>query len=214
MAAEYDFRKKPAPAGSSDSELLYPRIVSKGTIDSEKIVRNISEASSFTPGDIEGLLVALEGQISHYLSEGYHVELGRLGYFSAGLKARPVSNPKEIRAGSIYFGSVNFRASAWLKKQSRGWVVRSTRKFRSSDNLPEEVRRRRMEKFLDTNPFMTRKDYSYLTGLLKNKALEDLNRFVEENILDTMGSGSHKVYVRPKKVQDTSEKTQEMSEKA
>ena len=49
---------------------------------------------------------------------------------------------------------------------------------------------------LDANPFITRKDYSGITGLLKNKALNDLNLLVEKGILTTLGQGSHKVYVR------------------
>ena len=42
----------------------------------------------------------------------------------------------------------------------------------------------------------TRKNYSGITGLLKNKALNDLNLLVEKGILTTLGQGSHKVYVR------------------
>ena len=50
--------------------------------------------------------------------------------------------------------------------------------------------------FLETHPFITRKDYSSVTGLLKNKALNDLNLLVEKGYLSTIGQGSHKVYVR------------------
>ncbi|PWL95646.1 MAG: DNA-binding protein, partial [Lachnospiraceae bacterium] len=38
--------------------------------------------------------------------------------------------------------------------------------------------------------------YTQLTGLLKNKALNELNGWVKEGVLDTIGSGSHKIYVR------------------
>lgn len=48
----------------------------------------------------------------------------------------------------------------------------------------------------ETHPFITRKDYSSITGLLKNKALDDLNLLVEKGYLSTIGRGSHKVYVR------------------
>ena len=39
-------------------------------------------------------------------------------------------------------------------------------------------------------------EYTQLTGLLKNKALNELNGWVKEGVLDTIGSGSHKIYVR------------------
>jgi hypothetical protein len=41
-----------------------------------------------------------------------------------------------------------------------------------------------------------RKEYTQLTGLLKNKALNELNGWVKEGVLDTIGSGSHIIYVR------------------
>ena len=85
MAAEYDFQRKPNPKGDGELQPLYPRIVNRGTITTKRLVSDISHASSFTPGDIEGLLAAFEDRISYYLSEGHHVQLGNMGYFSAGL---------------------------------------------------------------------------------------------------------------------------------
>ena len=178
MAAEYDFQRKPNPKGDGELQPMYPRIVNKGTITGKRLVSDISQATSFTPGDVEGVLAALESRISYYLSEGHHVQLGNMGYFSAGLTARPVMDKKEIHAQTIFFGKVHFRVSPGFRKQCAGFV--------------ERVR----AGFLDANPFITRKDYSGITGLLKNKALNDLNSLVEKGILTTLGQGSHKVYVR------------------
>ena len=95
-------RKKPSSKEDEDKQPLYPRIVSNGTIDFQRIVKEIAQASSFTPADIEGVQLAIENKISEYLISGYHVQLGDLGYFSAKLKARPVMDAKEIHAQSIY----------------------------------------------------------------------------------------------------------------
>ena len=200
MAAQYDFRRKPSVDGDVKNQPLYPRIVSSGTIDFERIVREISEASTFTPGDIKGLMVAMEDKVSSYLVNGYHVQLGRMGYFSARLTAtRPVMSSKEIHAQSIFFDGVNFRPSSWFKKHVCGFLEKARSGFSHSANLPLEERRRRMEKFMNEHPLMTRKNYSELTGLLKNKALADLNRWIEEGVLDYEGRSSHKVYIRPMK---------------
>ena len=86
MYAKYDFRKKPSSKEDEDEQPLYPRIVSNGTIDFQQIVKEIAQASSFTPADIEGVQLAIENKISEYLVSGYHVQLGNLGYFSAKLK--------------------------------------------------------------------------------------------------------------------------------
>ena len=95
MAADYDFRRKPNEKGDGEVQPLYPRIVSKGTIDSKRLFREIAEASSFTEGDLAGIMVAFQEKVSYYLSEGYHVKLGEIGYFSSSLKARPVMDKKE-----------------------------------------------------------------------------------------------------------------------
>lgn len=57
-------------------------------------------------------------------------------------------------------------------------------------------RYRRLYAFLETYPFIIRKDYSGITGLLRNKALNDLNLLVKKGLLTTLGQGSHKVHVR------------------
>ena len=115
------FRKE-----DEDKQPLYPRIVSNGTIDFQRIVKEIAQASSFTPADIEGVQLAIENKISEYLISGYHVQLGDLGYFSAKLKARPVMDAKEIHAQSIYFDNVNFRPSSSFRKKVRGFVENHT----------------------------------------------------------------------------------------
>ena len=203
MAAEYDFQRLPGAKNDGTPQPLYPKIVSKGTIDTKRMVSDISQMSSFSPADINGLLTAFEERISYYLSEGHHVQLGNMGYFSAGLKARPVTDRKEIHAQSIYFGKVNFRVSPHFRKECAGFVVRSKQGFRESSNLSGSERYRRLSVYLESHPFITRADYSGLTGLLKKKALHDLNLLVENGNLSTLGRGTHKVYIKPVKQEVT-----------
>lgn len=113
----------------------------------------------------------------------------------AGLKGRPVMDPKEIHAQTIFFGKVLPRI-ARFRKRCAGFVERAKYGFRKSAELGGAERYRRLLVFLETHPFITRKDYSSITGLLKNKALNDLNLLVEKGYLSTIGRGSHKVYVR------------------
>ena len=202
MAADYDFRRKPNEKGDGEVQPLYPRIVSKGTIDSKRLFHEITEASSFTEGDLAGIMVAFQEKVSYYLSEGYHVKLGEIGYFSSSLKARPVMDAKEIHAQSIYFDNVNFRPSSSFRKKVRGFVEKAKSGFAHSAEVPVEERRRRLERFLDERPMIRRKEYTQLTGLLKNKALNELNGWVKEGVLDTIGSGSHKIYVRVNTMKD------------
>ena len=196
MAAEYDFRRKPDEKGNGELQPFYPRIVSKGTIDSKQLFREIAEATSFTEGDLEGIMVSLQNKVSYYLSEGFHVKLGEIGYFSSSLTARPVMEKKEIRSVSIWFDNVNFRATKWFRRHCAGTVTRAKFGFQESSNLPEETRFARLDTFLKKNFFITRREYSQITGLLKGKALRELNLMVEKGILKTRGTGNRIVYLK------------------
>lgn len=201
MAATYDLREKPNPKGDGEKQSLYPQIVSSGTIRTRDLLEDISSGSTFTIGDLEGMLTALTEKISGYLKDGYTVELGKIGYFSARLKSRPVMDKKEIRSTSICFDNVNFRASAWFRKHTRGSVERASNGFRSSAQLSETERRELLDKYLDETPFITRTEYTNLTGLLKNKALEDLKELVNQGILTTSGRRNQLIFLRAPQIE-------------
>ncbi|WP_418699059.1 HU family DNA-binding protein [Bacteroides sp.] len=207
MAAEYDFLRRPNPKGDGELQPLYPCIVNKGTIDTKRLISDISTMSSFSDGDIAGLLTAFEERISYYLSEGHHVQLGNIGYFSASLRARPVMDKKEIHSQNIYFGKVHFRVSPRFRKKCAGFVerVRPGYGVRHSADVSGAERYRRLMAFLSDHPFITRKDYCGITGLLKNKALKDLNMLVDKGYLTTLGQGCHKVYLKADNKQATNQ---------
>lgn len=196
MAATYDLRENPNPKKDGKKQPLYPRIVSKGTILSRELLEEISAGSTFNVGELEGALSALAERISFHLKNGYNVELGKLGYFSAKLKARPVMEKDEIRSASIEFDNVNFRASAWFKKHTRGTLERSNRGFQTSAKLSEEERKDMLEKYLDENTYITRTDYTRLTGLLKNNAMKDLKEFVNQGVLVSSGHRNQMIFLR------------------
>ena len=108
-----------------------------------------------------------------------------------------MKDKKEIRAQSIYFDNVNFRASMWFRRHTSGYVERAGKYgSRSSSQLSEEEKLFRLERYLNENAFITRSDYTRLTGRLKNKALEDLNHFVSQGVIERRGRGSLLVFIK------------------
>ena len=69
MAARYDFRKAPNPQGGDG--VLYPRLVSNGTIPWETIVDEIAQDSSFDPGTIMGVMHEVEHRVLRHMSDGF-----------------------------------------------------------------------------------------------------------------------------------------------
>ena len=201
MSALYELRENPKRKSDEETTLFHPRIVSNGTISTRKLLEEVASSTTFTVGDLEGAVTALTEKISDYLIDGYHVELGKIGYFSVSLKAKhPITDKKKVRATSIYFDNINFRASSWFRKYTRGKVERSELLgFRSSAKLSQETKQKRLEKYLDENGFITRKIYTQLTGQLKNKALDDLKEFTEQGVIECRGQGNHLIFVRNEK---------------
>ena len=55
---------------------------------------------------------------ARYIGEGYRVELGEFGYFAGKIKAsRMVAKKTDIRAASIRFNGVSFRASKTIQNE-------------------------------------------------------------------------------------------------
>lgn len=196
MGITYDFGKRPPANGGKEDERLYVRWKSNGTIDFDCLVKKIAEASSFTEADIRGMMSAFEDELAYYVSEGYNVQLGKIGFFSPKLKARPVLHRKDIRSASIEMVNVNFRSSAWLRKSASNVAERSEMSFMRSKESTREERFNLLQTYLESHPFITRPDYTTLTGLLPSKALKELHAFVDEGILHIEGRGSHKVFMK------------------
>lgn len=196
MSANYDFIKRPTTKGQVADNRLYVRLKSKGTINFDRIVEDVVSRSGFSSGTVKGVAELLEQVSAEYIKDGYHVKMGRMGSAFARLKARPVSESSEIRSASVEVSNVNFIPSLWLKKAVHGFATRATRKFSESQQLSLEQRKALLTEYFESHSYITRIQYSALTGLLRTKALEELNRFVAEGFLDFDGKMSHKIFVK------------------
>lgn len=88
--ALYDLKKRPALTSKEDEgEVYYPKLISSGKITTEQLLRELSEYSTFNTGEAEGILCDLLHLVSKHVSEGYRVELGDFGVFSAKLNQLP-----------------------------------------------------------------------------------------------------------------------------
>ncbi|MCD7973963.1 MAG: HU family DNA-binding protein [Candidatus Azobacteroides sp.] len=197
MAANYDFRENPNRKGKGEKEPLHPRIVSRGIIDTEKLIAEMTRSRSITPGEVKATLSALAEVMAEYMKEGFTVEVDEIGKFHATLKARPVTDKKEIRSSSVHFDTVKFRPATVLRRNIQtGELIRVTpdKGFRNSASLPEEECKKRLARFFEEKPCITRMEYSKLTGKLRSKALEELNKWIRQGYLKRHGSHNIAVY--------------------
>ena len=198
--AFYNLKKKPAlTTKEGETETMYADIVYSGTIPAERLIRGVAKRTGFKEGVIEGILMELKDDVLQYLGEGYRVELGEFGFFSAKVKAsRLVANKNDIRSESVAFNGVNFRASKSMRVGIHGDLERrkcvdfnTSRKW-GRDNLKKLVLQ-----YIGEHGFITRATYTQLTGRLKNTALDDLKSFAAEGIIKREGRGNQMHFIAP-----------------
>ena len=198
--AFYNLKKKPAlTTKEGETETMYADIVYSGTIPAERLIRGVAKRTGFKEGVIEGILMELKDDVLQYLGEGYRVELGEFGFFSAKVKAsRLVANKNDIRSESVAFNGVNFRASKSMRVGIRGDLER--RKcvdFNTSRKWGRDNLKKRVLQYIGEHGFITRATYTQLTGRLKNTALDDLKSFAAEGIIKREGRGNQMHFIAP-----------------
>ena len=198
--AFYNLNKKPAlTTKEGETETMYADIVYSGTIPAERLIRGVAKRTGFKEGVIEGILMELKDDVLQYLGEGYRVELGEFGFFSAKVKAsRLVANKNDIRSESVAFNGVNFRASKSMRVGIRGDLER--RKcvdFNTSRKWDRNNLEKLVLQYIGEHGFITRATYTQLTGRLKNTALDDLKSFAAEGIIKREGRGNQMHFIAP-----------------
>ena len=198
--AYYNLKKKPSlTTKEGEKETMYADIVYSGTITAERLIRTVAQRTGFKEGMIEGILSELQNETLEYLGEGYRVELGEFGFFSAKVKAsRLVANKNDIRSESVAFNGVNFRASKSMRVGIRGDLER--RKcvdFNTSRKWDRNNLEKLVLQYIGEHGFITRTTYTQLTGRLKNTALDDLKSFAAEGIIKREGRGNQMHFIAP-----------------
>ena len=198
--AFYNLKKKPAlTTKEGETETMYADIVYSGTIPAERLIRGVAKRTGFKEGVIEGILMELKDDVLQYLGEGYRVELGEFGFFSAKVKAsRLVANKNDIRSESVAFNGVNFRASKSMRVGIRGDLER--RKcvdFNTSRKWDRDNLKKLVLQYIGEHGFITRATYTQLTGRLKNTALDELKSFAAEGIIKREGRGNQMHFIAP-----------------
>lgn len=197
--AYYNLKKKPSlTTKEGDKETMYADIVYSGTITAERLIRTVAQRTGFKEGMIEGILSELQNETLEYLSEGYRVELGEFGFFSAKVKSRLVENRNDLRSNSVSFDGVNFRASKSFRTGIRGDLERRRCiGFRTSKEWDRKQLEQIVLQHIRKHGFITRATYTELTGRLKNSALADLKSFATEGIIKRVGRGNQMHFIVP-----------------
>lgn len=94
--------------------------VSYGNVNLDTLAGQMAESSTFTYGDVKGLVENLTLLIAESLKDGNTVTIDGLGTFSVTAQPnREVEDPLKIRAESIKLKGIGFKPSPKLKERLR-----------------------------------------------------------------------------------------------
>ena len=192
---------------------VYPKMVTNRTLSRKEFVkkmqgyhRGISESTT------EAVLMDVADMLVEMLSMGYNVNLEGLGTFSLSLGFED-DKPTEMQGEEdkmayrkVGVKDINFKASPELLKS----VKRETDldlerdmggvKVIRKQLYSREERIARALEVIEANGLITLSDYAYINNLSRTAASLELKEITADRTspIDSMGSGSHKVWVKRK----------------
>lgn len=74
----------------------HARTVNTGDVSTHELAAEIQEATTFTRGEVEGLITELVDVIARNLRDGHTVVVDGLGRFHLAVESKPVEDPKDF----------------------------------------------------------------------------------------------------------------------
>ncbi|WP_139785042.1 HU family DNA-binding protein [Parabacteroides sp. Marseille-P3160] len=192
MAITFTVHSIPDPHGEKGKTLQHARAQSPGTRGTDGICPLICSRSSLSPADVKAALDSLGWALGESLSEGYHVKLEGVGYFSLSLRT--------IRADEghmrIEVNGVNFHCDPKLLERLRKAPLKrdyaAEKRYRKIDtkDWTED-----MLLLLRQTGYMSPRLFSALTGCSRRQAAVRLGKYVEAGLLIRQGRGRHTIYL-------------------
>ena len=199
MSVNYDLYETPNPDKNGEELPLHARVVLKGSYTAEEFVEQVTMLQHMPHAQVVGVIEAISKELRHLLLKGFSVELGDIGYFTLSLSVdKKMMDANNLRSPSVSLKDINFRVNRQFKKdiESELELQRYHSPFRVKNPMPETKCLQRLEKFLEEHSCINRQDYAQLVGKTKTQALQDINAFIEQGILEKYGTGRSVVYIK------------------
>lgn len=205
MAATYTMQEM-KDLHKEDETLLYPRMIIKGQCSTEDLIDDIAQQSSYSAGEIKGVLIALHEAMTREMARGYSVKLDQIGTFTPSLglvKGKDAEQPEgdaRRNARSIRIRNINFRADKELIRETSRLCTlereNGTSRLKTSRHTSEK-RLKMAQTFLLKHPYLTVTDYMGLTGLSHTTAARELQTWSRnpETGIQAKGQRTHRVYI-------------------
>lgn len=201
MSARYLFFRNPhAPSQDEGEEgVLHARVVQGQVLRFDDLCERIAGRSTFTSGEVKGLMTLFQEELVSSLKNGDPVEVDGIGSFYVTAKCPPIHDSNEIRAESIHFSRVVFRACKELKREMSTMRFERASDFRKPNAYTAEQRQQRILRFLVTNREISSSRCMGLNHCSRYLAQGDLKELRKQGQVIRLGGPKVAIYVLPDK---------------
>lgn len=206
--AKYIMQEMPDLQGKG-KKAKYPKMLIDNMYSHKSIVEEIAQRTSFTEGDVEGMIVALSETIAYRMAEGNSVKVCGLGVFKPKLGLR--AGAPEEREGSSKRNAASIEVTDVQYKADKALVLRVGKNCRlergrsrsyTDHKAGKEKRAAELMAYLSEHHFIRVGQYSQLTGLSTSSAGKELRELATEGLVARRGRGAHLIYISPTKGED------------
>ena len=194
MAVKFEFAPVPMPSGRPKKLRYYPRVVNRRTVSTSDIVKEIEMACTLTRTDVVAVLDALNRSLVNWLKDGWRVHVDGIGFFDVSLTAPETRNPKDTRASSVKFKSVNFRADKDLRYRVAELKAERSKSGNHSARLSEVEIDMRLTEFFSENDVLVRRDIEKICQMTRVTAGRCLKRLQEEKKIKKVNCRQQPIY--------------------
>lgn len=196
MAATYNLFRNPAGADKEKkNNRLHARLVNQQVVRTDRLVKEITNFSSFSSADVKGMLDMLRFVLDFHLQLGEIVELEGIGTFNVSLKNVPSDKEKDIIPSKVSFNKVVFRSSKELKKNLQWMEVERADEGSRLKILSSHKRKENILYYLELKGYISSSTCRGLNGCSKYLALKDLQELQKEGKIIRIGSKNNAQYL-------------------
>lgn len=183
----------------------YPHLLKAGDTSTSEIARRISAGSSFTAGDVKGLITALSGALAHEMALGMTVHLEGIGTFRPLLRLREGAEQERVdsesrrNAASVEIGKISFIPDDELlwETSTSADLQRVSALEKEGAKLPRDEREELLLELIRTEGYVTISSYAGHAGISRSTASRELREIAArpDSPISRVGTYSHVRYV-------------------
>jgi len=180
MPVKYDFFLTPQPKEKQQKVRYHARVVVERTLDNKDIATEISKQCTINKAEAMAVMDEMAEIFLQKLGEGHAIKLEGIGTFRISAKSPSVRAKNEVRAESIKFGGVVFRAEKKLLRRLSNTKFQKVMYSQTSLEVSDIELDGLLTMHFKDHPYITTKELQLLSGLSNHTALRRLKQRVQE----------------------------------